>query len=114
MQRVAKKGFKANVHQGASVHQFKLTSQIEWLVLEAVNLTGLDVAGVDLLFGKDTVKICEINSSPGFDGLEEATGIDIASSILNYVKIRTGVWRIPQLGKKSAKKAMKFPDTAED
>lgn len=96
MQRSAAKGFKANVHQGGNVLAYEISPSIEWLVLEAVRLTGLDVAGVDLLFDVDTMKICEINSSPGFEGLERATGVDVASATVSYIKIRTGVWRIPR------------------
>lgn len=97
MMRVASKGFKANVHQGGSVRSVKISPQIEWLVLEATRLTGLDIAGIDLLIDKDTYKICEINSSPGFEGLEEATGFDVASATVAYIKMRMGLYRFPHL-----------------
>ncbi|XXQ31927.1 N-acetylaspartylglutamate synthase [Plasmodiophora brassicae] len=96
MMRVANKGFKANVHQGGSVRPVTISPQVEWLVLEATRLTGLDVAGIDLLIDKDTYKICEINSSPGFEGLEAATGVDVASATLAYIKLRMGLYRIPR------------------
>eukprot|EP00474_Spongospora_subterranea_P003517 CRZ03975.1 hypothetical protein [Spongospora subterranea] len=96
MMRVANKGFKANVHQGGSVRPVTISPQVEWLVLEATRLTGLDIAGVDLLIDKDTYKICEINSSPGFEGLEKATGFDVASATLAYINLRMGLYRIPR------------------
>ena len=52
----------------------KISPQVEWLVLECVKIIGLDIAGVDLLIDKNTYKICEVNSSPGFEGLEKALG----------------------------------------
>jgi gamma-F420-2:alpha-L-glutamate ligase len=68
MMRIAAKGqFKANVHQGGSVKPVKISAQVEWLVLETVKIIGLDIAGVDLLIDKQTYKICEVNSSPGFE-----------------------------------------------
>ena len=94
MMRIARHGFKANVHQGGSVKAVKLSTQVEWLVLETVKLVGLDIAGVDLLIDTNSYKICEINSSPGFEGLEKATGIDIAGAMMDYAQVRLGVWRI--------------------
>ena len=94
MMRVAAKGnFKANVHQGGSVKPVKISPQVEWLVLETVRIVGLDIAGVDLLIDKNTYKICEVNSSPGFEGLEKALGENIAIKMFLYCKIRLGVWR---------------------
>ena len=94
MMRVAAKGnFKANVHQGGTVKPVKISPQVEWLVLETVKIVGLDIAGVDLLIDKNTYKICEVNSSPGFEGLEKALGENIAIKMFLYCKMRLGVWR---------------------
>lgn len=91
MMRIASgNNFKANVHQGGSVKAVQVSSQVEWLVLETVKIIGLDIAGVDLLIDKDTYKICEVNSSPGFEGLEVALGIDIATCMFQYMKMRLG------------------------
>jgi hypothetical protein len=81
MLRVASKGFKANVHQGADVHHVRLAPAVEFLVLETVRLCGLDIAGVDLLVGQEAYFVCEINSSPGFEGLERATLVDVAEEV---------------------------------
>jgi len=104
MMRIATKGFKSNVHQGGKVKPVKLDNQIRWLVLETVKLCGLDIAGVDLLIDKDNYKVCEINSSPGFEGLEHAIGLDIAGSIFDFIKFRLGVWRIHTPSTKRGKK----------
>ena len=94
MMRIAPRGqFKANVHQGGSVKPVKISPQVEWLVLECVKIIGLDIAGVDLLIDRNTYKICEVNSSPGFEGLEKALGENIAIKMFLYMKMRLGVWR---------------------
>ena len=84
MMRKAKEGFKANFHQGGNVEKIVLTQQLEWLAVETAKLCGLDIAGVDILIAKDSYKICEINSSPGFQGFEQATGINVARAILSF------------------------------
>jgi gamma-F420-2:alpha-L-glutamate ligase len=93
MMRIAKKGFKANFHQGGTVKPIKLSPAIEWLAIEAARLVGLDIAGVDILIDNDSYKICEINSSPGFQGFELATGINVPEYIFDFIKIRLGLWR---------------------
>ena len=82
--------FKANVSSGAVPTQYELTPEIEWLATEACRVTGLDIAGVDLLFDEEHYKICEINSSPGFKGLESCCDVDVASELFKYLKIRFG------------------------
>ncbi|KAG9392085.1 alpha-L-glutamate ligase [Carpediemonas membranifera] len=73
--------FKANFSTGGSVERYPLSSEIEWLALEACRCTGLDIAGVDLLFDKGHFKICEVNSSPGFIGLQQACDINVPAEI---------------------------------
>lgn len=82
--------FKANFSAGGSVEAYELTPEIEWLALQASSILGLDIAGVDLLFAGDHFKICEVNSSPGFQGLERCCALDVASEIYQYVNIRLG------------------------
>lgn len=82
--------FKANVSSGGIPSNYDLTPEIEWLATEACRVTGLDIAGVDLLFDGEHYKICEINSAPGFRGLESCCDIDVASEIFQYLKIRFG------------------------
>jgi gamma-F420-2:alpha-L-glutamate ligase len=80
--------FKANFSRGGTVDKFELTPEIEWLATETSRLVNLDIAGIDLLFDNEGYKICEANSSPGFRGLELATGKIIAEQIMDYITIR--------------------------
>jgi len=113
MMRIAKKGFKANFHQGGSVKPVKLSPAIEWLAIEAARLVGLDIAGVDILIDNDSYKICEINSSPGFQGFELATGINVPDLIYDFIKIRLGLWRKTNPPRSSEKKRIAVPVQAE-
>jgi gamma-F420-2:alpha-L-glutamate ligase len=80
--------FKANYSRGGLISKFDITPEIEWLVLEIARRLDLDIAGIDLLFDGDGFKICEVNSSPGFEGLEKACEKNIASEIIHFVKLR--------------------------
>lgn len=82
--------FKANYSAGGSVKSHPLTPEIEWLAIEASRLLGLEIAGVDLLFDGEHFRICEVNSSPGFEGLEKTCNIDVAKEIFHFIKIRLG------------------------
>lgn len=82
--------FKANFSDGGSVKPYELTPEIEWLATEACRVTGLEIAGVDLLFDGDHYKICEINSSPGFMGIQSCCDINVAKEIFKYLKVRFG------------------------
>lgn len=78
--------FKANFSWGGSVYAHELNETEEILAIEAANIIGLDIAWVDLLFDKDSgYKICEVNASPGWKWLEQATGVNIAGEIINYI-----------------------------
>jgi glutathione synthase/RimK-type ligase-like ATP-grasp enzyme len=90
MLRTAKgKNFKANYSAGGLVESYNLNPSIEWLAIESSRLIGLDIAGVDILFDKDNnYRICEINSYPGFEGFEKATGLNVPEEIFSYVKLR--------------------------
>lgn len=90
MLRTAKDSFKANYSLGGDVKPFVLSPEIEFLALECTRLVGLEIAGIDLLFGKEGYFICEANSSPGFKGMELATGDDIATKILTYIVNKVG------------------------
>ena len=87
--RKAKPGsFKANYSAGGSAEQFPLSPDIEWLAVESARLMGLDIAGVDLLFDRQGFRVCEVNSSPFFEGFEWATGINIPEEIFHYIDVR--------------------------
>lgn len=89
MRRVAKLGsFRANVHQGAEVSEFPLDDELEWLALRATETMALDVAGVDLVRGAAGYSVIEVNSAPGFQGFERATGRNVAAELLRYISFR--------------------------
>ncbi|MNO28406.1 Ribosomal protein S6 modification protein [compost metagenome] len=80
--------FKANFSRGGKVEPYEINPEIEWLSLETSRLLNLDIAGIDLLFDGDHYKICEANSSPGFEGLESCCNINIAEEIYNFLRVR--------------------------
>lgn len=81
--------FKSNYSGWWEVFHHCLTPQEEKIALEAASIIGLDIAGIDVLFDKDNgYKICEVNASPGFEGLEKATGANIAKEIIDYIIIK--------------------------
>lgn len=91
MLREATEGsFKANISRGGSGRPFELNAELEWLSVEAARVLGLDVAGVDVLFDGEGYKVCEVNSGPGFEGFEKATGLNIPEQILQYAQVRLG------------------------
>lgn len=93
MERMAQdKGFKANFSAGGKVKEHEITPEIEWLATEASRVLGLDIAGVDLLFDEDHFKICEVNSSPGFQGLQSCCKVNTPQEIYHYMKIRYGIF----------------------
>lgn len=83
--RTAKEGFKANYSLGGSVETYPMNQEIKALSVLVAKIMNLHVSGIDLLFSNDGFLICEANSSPGFKGLELATGKNIAGMILDFV-----------------------------
>lgn len=90
MKRTGKVGsFKANFSAGGTVENYQLTQEIEWLAVEAANSLGLGLAGVDLLFDEDgQFQICEVNSNPGIDGFESATGINVPLEVYKFLQLK--------------------------
>lgn len=87
MKRIAKAGeFRSNVHRGGHAEKFDLPPDYERTAIQATQIMGLRVAGVDMLEGKDGPQIMEVNSSPGLEGIEGATKIDIAGEIIRHVE----------------------------
>jgi gamma-F420-2:alpha-L-glutamate ligase len=92
MQRTSKTdSFKANFSAGGEVTPYPINSEIEWLARESSRVLNLDIAGVDLLFDGEHFKICEVNASPGFKGLELASpGLNVPNEIFDYISLRLG------------------------
>ena len=81
---------RANITRGGEGIPYQIDENIEWLGGESARLLGLDIAGVDLLFDNGGYKICEFNSSPGFEGMDKFTHTNIAEDIVNFVKHKIG------------------------
>ena len=89
MRRQAPEGdFRANLHRGGSATAITLTSAETETALRAARVMGLGVAGVDLLRSRRGPLVLEVNSSPGLEGIETTTGIDIAGEIIEYLARR--------------------------
>ncbi|MAE58939.1 MAG: 30S ribosomal protein S6--L-glutamate ligase [Halobacteriovorax sp.] len=86
MRRVAKgQEFRSNVHRGGSTEIVELDEVYKETAIRAAKLMGLGIAGVDMLEGKDGPQIMEINSSPGLEGIEGCTKLDIAGAFVDYI-----------------------------
>ena len=83
--------FRANLSRGGEGFPYEVNEQIEWLSSEASKALGLDIAGVDLLFQNGGYKICEVNSNPGFEGMENFTKKNIAGEIVTFIKLKLGL-----------------------
>jgi len=89
MERVAAEGeFRANLHRGATARHVDLTGAEEETALAASHALGLDVSGVDMLRSKVGPLVIEVNASPGLEGIEAASGIDVAGAIIEFLEGR--------------------------
>jgi ribosomal protein S6--L-glutamate ligase len=85
MRRVAKKGeFRSNIHRGGEGAPVTLDETYAQTAVRAAKLVGLEVCGVDMLEAHDGPRVMELNSSPGFEGLERATKLDIAGELVRH------------------------------
>ena len=82
--------FRANISRGGEGFPYEVNEQIEWLSTESSKALDLDIAGVDLLFDNGGFKICEVNSNPGFEGMEQYTKKNIAEEIVQFIKMKIG------------------------
>jgi ribosomal protein S6--L-glutamate ligase len=86
MRRVAQgQEFRSNVHRGGLTEPVSLDDVYRETAVRAAQIMGLRVAGVDLLEGKDGPQIVEVNSSPGLEGIERCTQLDVAGAIVDYI-----------------------------
>lgn len=87
MRRVAQgQEFRSNVHRGGKTEVVELDETYRETAVRAAQIMGLRFAGVDMLEGKDGPQVMEVNSSPGLEGIETATGLDIAGSLMQHIK----------------------------
>ncbi len=86
MRRQAPKGdFRSNLHRGGSAQAVRASAAEQATAIRAAAVLGLGVAGVDLIRSRRGPLVLEVNSSPGLEGIEEATGVDIAGEVIDYV-----------------------------
>jgi ribosomal protein S6--L-glutamate ligase len=89
MRRVAQgQEFRSNVHRGGQPEPVELNERYAETAVRAAQILGLRVAGVDMLEGTDGPQVMEVNSSPGLEGIERATSIDVADAIFEYIEDR--------------------------
>lgn len=87
MQRTAKAGeFRSNLHRGGKATLVKITPKERAIAVRAANIIGLNVAGVDILRSAHGALVMEVNSAPGLEGIEKATGKDIASMMVEFTE----------------------------
>ncbi len=81
-------GFRANLHRGGQARKIRPTEEEVRLAIRAAHILGLDVAGVDLLETRSGPMVLEVNAAPGLEGIEQATGVDIASHMIDALERR--------------------------
>tara|TARA_B110000503_G_scaffold32105_2_gene52176 strand:+ start:74712 stop:75905 length:1194 start_codon:yes stop_codon:yes gene_type:complete len=86
MRRVAQgQEFRSNVHRGGIAEAVELSEEYRETAVRCTQILGLQVAGVDMLEGKDGPQVMEVNSSPGLEGIETCTGLDVAGAVIEYI-----------------------------
>lgn len=86
MRRVAQgREFRSNIHRGGATEQVDLPEEYTKIAVRATQIMGLQVAGVDMLESSSGPQIMEVNSSPGLEGIETCTGLDVAGTVIEYI-----------------------------
>ncbi len=78
--------FRSNLHRGGSAESIRLTPEERSTAVRAAKVMGLKVSGVDMLRSNHGPLVMEVNSSPGLEGIERATGVDVAAAIIEYLE----------------------------
>ncbi|WP_227992701.1 MULTISPECIES: 30S ribosomal protein S6--L-glutamate ligase [Shewanella] len=95
IERTAAPGeFRANIHQGGTASIVQISPEEKKLAIKAAKTMGLQVAGVDIIRSSKGPLLLEINSSPGLEGIEAATGIDVASAMIDSIEKKLGWKRV--------------------
>ncbi len=108
--RAARGQFRANIHRQGVGERVRLSQRARDLAIRSAQVAGLEVAGVDLIESRRGPLVIELNTSPGFEGLEQATGDDVASAIVEHVEKRALAVRGPPAGRPAAP----FAELGED
>ncbi|WP_141735402.1 30S ribosomal protein S6--L-glutamate ligase [Oligoflexus tunisiensis] len=88
MRQAAEGEFRSNIHRGGSGHKVEITEQERAMAVRAAKLLGLEVAGVDILRSKNGPVVMEVNSSPGLEGIEKTTEVNVAGAIIEHIEHR--------------------------
>jgi ribosomal protein S6--L-glutamate ligase len=105
MMRRGKEGdFRSNLHRGGSAEVVELSKKEKAVAIEAVKILGLSVAGVDMLRSERGPLVLEVNSTPGLEGIEKATSLDIADKIIDLVESKVEAKRAKKAKAKAKKK----------
>ena len=87
MRRQALAGeFRSNIHRGGTAKKLQLAAEYRRTALAAARVLGLTVAGVDLIESDDGPMVMEVNSSPGLEGIQKTTGVDVAEAIIEHIE----------------------------
>jgi ribosomal protein S6--L-glutamate ligase len=90
MKRTAAEGdFRSNLHRGGKAEIIKITKLERETAIKASKILGLGLSGVDMLRSQDGPKVLEVNSSPGFEGIEKYSKINVASMVIEEIERRT-------------------------
>jgi ribosomal protein S6--L-glutamate ligase len=86
MRKGAPDEFRSNLHRGGSASRTRITPEERSTAVRAARILGLNVAGVDLLRSNHGPVVMEVNSSPGLEGIEKATNLDIAGKVIEFLE----------------------------
>src|SRR5205807_7491067 len=87
MRRKAVTGeFRSNIHRGGKATTMRLPAEYRKTALAAARVLGLRVAGVDLIESDEGPMVMEVNSSPGLEGIQKTTGVDVAAAVIEYLE----------------------------
>ena len=100
MERQGAEGeFRSNLHRGGKARAVELTIEERRTAIGAAETMGLNVAGVDLLRANRGPVVMEVNSSPGLEGIEKATGIDVAATVMEFIEEHAAPGRTQDRGR---------------
>jgi ribosomal protein S6--L-glutamate ligase len=99
MRRQAVAGeFRSNIHRGGKAKKIALPAEYRKTALAAARVLGLRVAGVDMIESKEGPMVMEVNSSPGLEGIQKATGVNVAEAIIELIEREVGSASTPRIG----------------
>ena len=100
MMRTGRDGdFRSNIHRGGKAEKVKITPEERSTAVRAAKIMGLNVAGVDILRSNHGPVVMEVNSSPGLEGIEKATGIDVAEKVIEFIEKTAELGKTKTVGK---------------